>query len=209
MNAKTTITLLAATALTLASVSAVAQGSRQGQGARAPDRAQIERGQKDFDRDRLRDRDRITTPERDRDRDQDRTHVPDNAKLGENGIYGGELMSVEERSQYREKLRLTESDPKARSQFMAQHEEKMETRAKLQGVQLGSTGLGPKYGDGLYGGNLMSVEERNQYREQLRLTESDPEARTKLIAQHQEKMQARAKTMGVKIVEMPEVEEAE
>ncbi len=211
MKAMTTITLLAAAALTLASVSAVAQGARQGQGAQAPDRAQVERGQKDFDRDRLRDRDGITAPEHDRDRirDQDRTHVPDHAKLGENGIYGGQLMSVEERNQYREQLRLTESDPQARGKFMAQHQEMMQARAEQQGVDPASLGVGPKYGNGIYGGNLMSVEERNQYREQLRLTESDPQARTRFQAQHQEKMQARAKQMGVEIEPTTESEEAE
>ncbi|MGB5255997.1 MAG: hypothetical protein WBN07_02190 [Woeseiaceae bacterium] len=223
MKVQTAITILTATMLALASFSAAAQGSQRGKGANPPDRAQIERGQKDFDRDRLRDRDRISAPERDRDRtrDQDRTHVPDNAKLGENGIYGEKLMSVQERNQYREQLRLTESDPQARSKFMAQHQEKMQARAKAQGVDIGSPGLGPKYGDGnqegpgpgygngIYGGELMSVQERNQYREQLRLTESDPQARTKFMAKHQEKMQVRAKQMGVEIEPTPEVEEAE
>ncbi len=211
MKAMTTITLLTAAALTLASVSAVAQGARQGQGAQASDRAQVERGQKDFDRDRMRDRDRITAPEHDRDRirDQDRTHVPDNAKPGENGIYGGQLMSVEERNQYREQLRLTESDPQARAKFMAQHQETMQARARQQGVDPASLSAGPKYGNGIYGGNLMSVEERNQYREQLRLTESDPQARTRFQAQHQEKMQARAKQMGLEIEPTTESEEAE
>lgn len=211
MKVQTTISILTATALALATFSAVAQG-RNGHGAaQAQDRAQIERGQKDFDRDRLRDRDRIASPERDRDqiRDQDRTHVPDNAKLGEKGIYGGGLMSVEERSQYQEQLQLTESDPKARSKFMAQHQEEIQARAKEQGVEVGLQGPGPQYGNGVYGSDLMSVQERNQYREQLRLTDSDPKAQTKFKAQHQEKMQARAKTMGVEIDELPDVEEAE
>lgn len=138
MKIRTTISLLTVTALALASFSAAAQG-RHGQGGAQPqDRAQIERGQKDFDRDRLRDRDRLNEPAQDRDRvrDQDRTHAPDNAKLGANGMYGSELMSVEERNQYREQLRLTESDSKARTKFMAQHQEKMQARAKQQGVKI-------------------------------------------------------------------------
>ena len=210
MKIQTTISVLTAAAIALTSFSAVAQG-RQGQsGAQAQDRAQIERGQKDFDRDRLRDRDRIS-PARDRDRiqDQDRTHVPDKAKLGEKEIYGGEFMSAEERNQYREQLRLTESDPKARTKFMAEHQEKMQARAKAQGVALGEPAFAAKQGNGIYGNELMSVQERNQYREQLRLTESDPQARTQFKAQHQEKMQARAKEMGVDIETVPEVEEAE
>ena len=210
MKIQTTISVLTAAAIALASFSAIAQGRHGQSGAQAQDRAQIERGQKDFDRDRLRDRDRIS-PARDRDRvqDQDRTHVPDKAKLGEKEIYGGEFMSAEERNQYREQLRLTESDPKARTKFMAEHQEKMQARAKAQGVALGDPALAAKQGNGIYGNELMSVQERNQYREQLRLTESDPQARTQFKAQHQEKMQARAKEMGVDIETVPEVEEAE
>lgn len=136
MKTKTTICLLAAAALALTSYAASAQG-RHGQGGAQPqDRAQVERGQKDFDRDRMRDRDRTTNPSRDRDRDQDRTHAPDNASFGDKGIYGSELMSVEERNQYREQLRLTESDPKAQTKFMAEHREKMQQRAKAKGKVL-------------------------------------------------------------------------
>lgn len=144
MKTQMTISLLAAAALAFASMAAAAQGPRQGQGAQAQDRAQVERGQKDFDRDRMRDRDRITSPARDRDRDQDRTHVPDNAQLGESRMYGSELMSVEERNQYREQLRLTESDPKARTEFMAQHREKMQARAKQQGVKIKDAAAAPE-----------------------------------------------------------------
>lgn len=209
MKIQTTISVLTAAAIALASFSAVAQGRHGQSGAQAQDRAQIERGQKDFDRDRLRDRDRIS-PARDRDRIQDdRTHVPDKAKLGEKEIYGGEFMSAEERNQYREQLRLTESDPKARTKFMAEHQEKMQARAKAQGAALGDPAFAAKQGNGIYGNELMSVQERNQYREQLRLTESDPQARRQFKAQHQEKMQARAKEMGVDIETVPEVEEAE
>lgn len=138
MKAQTTISILVASALALASASAVAQG-RQGQGgASAPQRAQVERGQRDFDRDRMRDRDRVNDPAQDRkrDRDQDRTHAPDEVQNGNQGIYGGELMNAQERKQYREQLRLTETDPKARSQFMKQHQEKMQLRAREKGVDL-------------------------------------------------------------------------
>lgn len=138
MRAQTTISILTAAALALTSMSTFAQG-RHGQGGAQPqDRAQIERGQKDYDRDRFRDRDRLTDPAQDRDRtrDQDRIHAPDNAGLGRNGIYGGELMSVEERNQYREQLRLTENDPQARTRFMAEHNEQMQQRAKVKGIEL-------------------------------------------------------------------------
>lgn len=138
MKAQTTISILVASALALASVSVFAQGSRGQGGASAPQRAQVERGQRDFDRDRMRDRDRVSDPaqDRQRDRDQDRTHVPEHAQLGENGIYGGELMSVQERNQYREQLRLTESDPKAQTKLRAEHKERMQQRAREQGKEI-------------------------------------------------------------------------
>lgn len=138
MRTRTTVTLLTTAALVLASTAVMAQG-RHGQGGAQPmDRAQIERGQKDFDRDRLRDRDRITNPAQDRDRvrDQDRTHAPDGAGLSQNGIYGSELMSVQERNQYREQLRLTENDPQARTKLMAQHKEEMQKRARERDVEI-------------------------------------------------------------------------
>ena len=49
----------------------------------------------------------------------------------------------------------------------------------------------------------MSEQERNQYREQLRLTDSDPEQQTRFKAQHQEKMQKRAQEKGVKLPDPP------
>ncbi len=160
MKAQTTIGILVASALALTSASAVAQG-RQGQGgASAPQRAQVERGQRDFDRDRMRDRDRVNDPAQDRkqDRKQDRTNAPENGQMtkqrqmtqdqqgqmkqnqqgqmNQQGIYGGELMSEQERNQYREQLRLTDSDPEQQTRFKAQHQEKMQERAKEKGVKL-------------------------------------------------------------------------
>ena len=139
MRIQTTISVLAATALALASLSVSAQGRHGQDGAAQPQaRAQIERGQRDFDRGRQQDRDRTTTPSRDRDRDQDRTKSPEHATYGDEPVYGSELMSVEERNQYREQLRLTESDPQARTRLEAQHKEEMQRRAKEQGVTLES-----------------------------------------------------------------------
>ena len=138
MKTRTVISLIAAVALATTAAFAAAQGHRgQGDKAQAQDRAKVERGQRDYDRDRMRDRDRIHVPaeqrDRDQDRQQDRIHQPDDGS----GIYGGHLMSEQERNQFREQLRLTESDPEARNQFLAQHREKMQKRAKEQGKQLG------------------------------------------------------------------------
>ena len=139
MKTRTTISIFAAIALALVGSSAFAQHRQQQQhGARPQDRAQVERGQKDFDRDRMRQRDRTfdSVQDRDRDRDQDRVHAPDEAGNGNQKIYGSELMSVEERNQFREQLRLAESDPEAKAKLMEQHREQMQIRAKEQGVKI-------------------------------------------------------------------------
>ena len=61
----------------------------------------------------------------------------------------------------------------------------------------------------IYGGELMSAKEREQYREQLRLVDADKKQRTQFLAKHQEKMQARAKLKGVKLDDVEDAEEAE
>lgn len=134
MKISTTITALFAAALIMAPLTGIAQGQGKGAGPKPQDRAQVERGQRDLDRDRLRDRTQLNTQERDRDRIQDKTHAPDSAKPDDEKIYGGNLMTIQERNQYREQLRLLESDPEKRTQFKAQHQEKMQARAKAQGV---------------------------------------------------------------------------
>ena len=136
MRRVTALFTLAAAALVLAPMAVLAGGQGRGGEAGPPERAQVERGQQDHDRDRMRDRDRIEEPEHDRDRIQDRTHAPDDAGFNDADIYGHELMSVQERNQYREQLRLVEDDPEKKTQFQAQHREKMQVRARAQGVNL-------------------------------------------------------------------------
>ena len=141
MKMQATIIGIAITALALTPALAYSKGG-PGQGGQPKDRAQVERGQRDMDRDRLHDRDRINNPRQDRDRVQDRTHAPDRAKFGRHEIYGGEIMTEQERNQYREQLRLIGSDEQKRTQFLAQHREEMQKRAKTKGVKLGD-GSGP------------------------------------------------------------------
>ncbi len=136
MKTRSSIFALAAMALVLTPLTGLAKGPKQGQtGTRA---AQVERSQHDFDRDRIRTRDRVdqSAQQQDRTRDQDRTHAPDTAKQARQKIYGQELMSAQERNQYREQLRLIGPDPEKRTEFLAQHRDKMQKRAKLKGVDL-------------------------------------------------------------------------
>jgi hypothetical protein len=190
MKYKAAISVLATGVLILSSTAIFAQHGPPGGHAQPQDRAQAERGQQS-DRDRLRDRDRIEVPSHDRDRVQDRTHVPDFAKLSDQDIYGSEVMSVQERNEYRYQLQNANSE-KERQQIEARHREMVMTKAQSQGVDLAPPGKG------IYGGAIMSVEERNRYREELRMIGSEEE-RLQFMAQHREEMQIRAKAQGIEL----------
>ena len=123
-----------------------------------------------------------TDRDRDRVRDQDRTHQPATAPA-----YAG--TGTQERKQ-------------AQEQKQAQEHKQEQKQAYAPG-----TASGPD--SDIYGHELMSVQERNRYREQLKLVESDPEQKTRFLAQHREQMQARAKAQGAVIGNGGEIEEAE
>jgi hypothetical protein len=206
MKYRTAISILVALMLAFTSMSSFAGQGKGGSGAM--DRGQQMDRDRTFDRDRTQDRDRIDFPDQDRDRDQDkdrikaqdrdrdRIHLQDPSKISDQDIYGSALMTDAERNQYRKQLQEAKT-MEAREQVQARHEEKMRERALQQGQDLVPPGQGP-----IYGGELMNVQERNQYREQLRLIDSDQE-REKFQAQHREKMAQRAKALDL------EVEEAE
>ena len=103
-------------------------------------------------------------------------------------------MTAGECDQYREQLGSLSSQA-AREQYQAQHEEMMQQRALQQGQDLVPPGQGP-----IYGGELMSVQERNEYREQLRLRDSEAE-RQQFQAEHRELMRQRAQALDLEIEE--------
>lgn len=188
---------LMASVLILSSAAGFAQGKPREPGPR--DRPQIERGpqadrDRDIDRDRLRDR--LDDPSQDRDRD--RTHVADFSRLKDRDIYGSEIMSMQERNEYRRQLQDAAS-AEERRQIETRHRETVRAKAQSQGVDV----IPP--GRGIYGGALMSVEERSQFREQLRMFDSDEE-RLKFMAKHREEMQVRARLKGVILNEAEEGE---
>lgn len=202
MRCKTVLGVIVASALALTSVSIYA--SQHGGAGASGDRTQQMDRDRDFDRDRIQDRTQLDQDrDRDRDRDQDqdhdkdqdrdqvrdRTHLQDPSAIADAEIYGSELMSEEEMNQYRKQLQAMQT-AEERNRFQVQHERKMQDRARQEGKDLVPPGQGP-----VYGGELMTVQERNQYREQLRMLESEQE-RTQFMAQHREKMQERAKALG-------------
>ena len=140
MRTRTIVTALAVGALVVAPAIAAAQqsGNRNSTGGtEAKQRAQVERVQRDMDRDRVRERAGVA--EHDRDRTQDRTNAPQDANQAQQNIYGYDLMSGEERDAYRERLRNL-SGEEEREQFMAQHREEMQTRARNRNVRLDANG---------------------------------------------------------------------
>ncbi|MDX2413424.1 MAG: hypothetical protein QNK16_13155, partial [Woeseiaceae bacterium] len=120
----------------------------------------------------------------------------DAANMNDQDIYGNALMTNTERKQYRGELG-NANEQGSSGEFQANHEQMMQKRALEQGQDLVPPGQGP-----VYGGEFMTVQERNQYREQLRLADSDEE-RVQLKAQHRDRVQQRANALGL------EVEEAE
>jgi len=196
MRANRAIATMLAAALVAAPLTGLTQGHGGGGGGASQHHAPTPQGQRDLDRDRIRAQDRVVAPDRDRDRIQDRTHAPNFAKLGDEDIYGSELMSAQERNAYRKALQnAATTDERARIE--AQHRQEIQVRAENKGVNV----VAP--GKGIYGGAMMSVEERNRYREQLRLLENDPQARAKFMAEHKEMMQARAKARGTPAADVP------
>ena len=153
--------VLLAAVMVLLPIDGFTQGRGQGGGgnqAQAQERAQVERGQSEHDRDRSRDRDRVqqsamdpaqdmTTAqqreqvqERGQVQEQKQVHAAGTGNGADSDIYGHELMSEQERNRYREQLRLVESDPEQKNQFLAQHREQMQARAKAQGAVIGDGG---------------------------------------------------------------------
>lgn len=186
--------------ISLAATPLFAQG--HGGAAASGDRMQQMDRDRDFDRDRDlaydhdRDRDRDHDYDRDQDRDRlrDRTHLEDPAMMTDEQIYGGALMSGDERDQYRQQLQRMET-MQERERFQAQHEQQMQERARQQGKDLVPPGQGP-----VYGHEFMTVQERNQYREQLRNMQTQEE-REQFMAQHRERMQLRAQALNREIEE--------
>lgn len=140
--------------------------------------------------------DRAQPIEQQQVQDHMRIETQDRVKFRDEDIYGHELMSRQELNQYREQMQKMHTTAQ-REKFQAQHEEKMRARALQQNKDIVPPGQGP-----IYRGDLMNVRERNEYREQLRVIESEEE-RARFLARHREKMDQRAELVD------EETEEAE
>jgi hypothetical protein len=127
----------------LSPVVAMAQGQQAGQpggqqsGPRGGQQYQGQQQQRQADRamnqdqtmdqQRLQDRDRTKTQER------QQVHAKQQAQAKQAGIYGGNLMTAEERNQYRTELGKMTSEQQ-RNEYAERHREQMEQRARQLGV---------------------------------------------------------------------------
>lgn len=92
----------------------------------------------------------------------------------------------------------------AQAQQRKQSQEQKQFQEQEQ-IHVPGTGNGPD--SDIYGHEMMTAQERNRYREQLRLVESNPEEKTRFLAQHREQMQVRARAQGVVIDDGDDKEE--
>jgi hypothetical protein len=135
--------------------------------------------------------------------------------------YGSQLMTKEEQTEYQARMRAAKT-PEERKQIRKEHHEKMKAKAAERSVTLPdqppARGMGKGMGaasqgqttqdmkggakDRVYGSQLMTKEERAEYRAK-RQTAKTPEEREKIRKEHHEKMKARAAERGVTLPDEP------
>lgn len=133
MKYRTVISIIVAAMLALTSMSIYADQGKGGGKTGDPDQ-QMDRD-RDQDKDHGKDHDKDQARDRDKDSDQDQLHTQDPTSMSDQEIYGGKLMSPEERNQYREQLGRMDSEEE-RLRFQAQHREKMDARAKALDLEV-------------------------------------------------------------------------
>lgn len=205
MKYRISSSLLIAVVLALIAIPSVLVSAQERHGADRVDQVDRDRN---FDRDRGQDRDRDRGQDRDRDRafdrdrltmrgqprDWDRLGFRDLSGMKDQDIYGYDYMTAEERENYRDQLRSINSLDD-RQKFQAKHEERMQERALKSGGDLVPPGQGS-----VYGGEFMTVQERNRFRERLRRFDTGKE-RQEFLAKHRNRMDERARALGYEIRE--------
>ena len=106
--------------------------------------------------------------------------------MPDNGIYGHEMMTAEERQRYRQRLDNARDD-REWSRIRAEHQREMQARAKAQGRQLDPP---------IFGEHMMTMQERNRYTERMQAAKTDEE-RARIRQEHQQMMMQRAHDLGV------------
>ena len=111
---------------------------------------------------------------------QVREHMPDH------GMYGHQMMTVEERERYRQQL-ANARDDREWSQMRAEHQREMQARAKAQGKPLDPP---------IFGQHMMMMEEQKRYTERMRAAVTDTE-KARIREEHQQMMMQRARELGI------------
>jgi hypothetical protein len=115
------------------------QGGQQGSGQQQMQQQQQRQAERAMSQDRVMDQERLQTRERDRTQDQAQTQTRSQTQTkasagGGEGIYGGNLMTVQERNQYRAELGGLQ-DEQQRKEYEARHREQMQLRSKERGIE--------------------------------------------------------------------------
>ena len=144
--------------------------------------------------------------------------VAQNAQEEKTPIMGKQLMTQEERDQYRIAMRALKTEEE-RAAMRARHHQDMLERAREQGVEIselpgpgeGRRGAGPRdngsaaRGEGRgqgRGRSLMTPEERKQFRKEMR-SKTTNEERAQLRKENHEKMRERARERGIELPAEP------
>ena len=109
-----------------------------------------------------------------------REHMPDD------GMYGHQMMTTEERERYRQQLDGADND-REWSRMRAEHQREMQARAKAQGRQLDPP---------VFGQHMMTMEERNRYTQRMQAATTDAE-KARVREEHQQQMMQRAEGLGI------------
>ena len=148
MKGSKVLASMVATVLALGAGAVLAQGQQGGGqqgGQQGSGQQQMQQQQRQAERamsqDRVMDQERLQTRERDRTQDQAQAQTQTQAQTqakaaagGGEGIYGGNLMTVQERNQYRAELGGLQ-DEQQRKEYEARHREQMQLRAKERGIE--------------------------------------------------------------------------
>jgi hypothetical protein len=156
----------------LFAVAALALDASYGQGRGSGDAQQKQQGQMQKD---MHQKGHMTQQQK-----HVREHMPDH------GMYGHEMMTVEERERFRQQLDNARSD-REWSQLRAEHQREMQARARAQGRQLDPP---------VFGQHMMTMEEQKRYSDRMQAAKNDEE-RVRIRQEHQQMMMERASELGV------------
>lgn len=184
-----TIAKVSLVTLTMIAVPAMAQQRDRGASQDRATTSAADRARQ-ADQDRISDRDRAADRARDRDLDQDRDRdtLRSQDRLRDADSYGAELMTPEEREQYRQRLQAAQTEQQW-AQVRAQHERQMQARAEQRGVDLPPA---------IYGQFMMTAREQERYRERVESARNE-RRKARIRAEHEEQMRSRARQLGVEL----------